>query len=96
MQKLVASLPAAMAYMSMPDLVIDFANDTCFQLVGDRGLLGRPLSEALPELAADGEEEMLARVMGTTECAAPAPSRRMTRSTCTATGTGYRSWSAER
>jgi hypothetical protein len=44
MQELVASMPAAVAYLSGPDLVIRFANDACFQLVGDRELLGRPLS----------------------------------------------------
>lgn len=67
MQELVASLPAAVAYLSGPDLVIHFANDACFQLVGDRELLGRPLSEALPELAAQGEVERLARIMETGE-----------------------------
>jgi PAS domain S-box-containing protein len=67
MQELVASLPAAVAYLSGPDLVIDFANDACFQLVGDRELLGRPLGEALPELAAQGEMETLARIMETGE-----------------------------
>ena len=49
MQELLTSLPAAVAYLSGPDLVIHFANDACFQLVGDRELLGRSLSEALPE-----------------------------------------------
>jgi PAS domain S-box-containing protein len=67
MQELMASLPAAVAYLSGPDLVIDFANDACFQLVGDRELLGRPLSEALPELAEQGEVEILARIMETAE-----------------------------
>ena len=65
MQELVASMPAAVAYLSGPDLVIRFANDACFQLVGDRELLGRPLSEALPELAEQGAVEILARIMET-------------------------------
>jgi len=63
MQELVASLPAAVAYLSGPDLAIHFANAACFQLVGDRELLGRPLSEALPELAEQGAQEILARIM---------------------------------
>ena len=67
MQELVASLPAAVAYLSGPDLVIHFANDACFHLVGDRELLGRPLSEALPELAEQGAAEILARIMETGE-----------------------------
>jgi len=65
MQELVTSLPAAVAYLSGPDLVIDFANDACVQLVGDRELVGRPLREALPELAGPGEAETLARIMET-------------------------------
>jgi PAS domain S-box-containing protein len=65
MQELVATLPAAVACLSGPDLVIDFANDACFQLIGDRELVGRPLREALPELAGPGEAETLARIMET-------------------------------
>jgi len=67
MQELVARLPAAVAYLSGPDLVIDFANDACLQLVGGRDLLGRPLIEALPELAGPGAVEMLAGIMATGE-----------------------------
>src|SRR5437773_1092579 len=51
MQELLTSLPAALAYLSGPDLIIDFANEACFRLIGDRDLLGRPLDEAFPELA---------------------------------------------
>jgi PAS domain S-box-containing protein len=67
MRELLASLPAAVAYLSGPDLIIDFANDACFRLVGDRDLLGRPVGEALPELAVQGEVETLARIMETGE-----------------------------
>jgi PAS domain S-box-containing protein len=67
MRVLIASLPAAVAYLSGPDLVIDFANDACFELVGDRDLIGRPLCEALPELAEQGEVEILTRIMETGE-----------------------------
>ena len=65
MRELLTSLPAALAFLSGPDLVIEFANDACFRLVGDRTLLGKPLSEALPELA--GGEEILAQIMNSGE-----------------------------
>jgi PAS domain S-box-containing protein len=63
MREVIASLPAAVAYLSGPDLVVDFANDACFRLVGDRDLVGRPLREALPELAEQGEVEILIRIL---------------------------------
>ena len=65
MRELIASLPAAVAYLSGPDLVIDFANEACFELVGDRDLIGRPLREALPELGEQGEIEILIRILET-------------------------------
>jgi PAS domain S-box-containing protein len=65
MRELLASLPAALAYLSRPGLVIEFANDACAQLTGGRDLLGRPLSEALPELA--DQVEVLEQVMKTGE-----------------------------
>ncbi len=61
MQELLTSLPAAVAYLSGPDLIIDFANEACFQLTGDRDLLGRPLAEAFPELA--DRMDMLHQIM---------------------------------
>jgi PAS domain S-box-containing protein len=67
MQELVASLPAAVAYLSGPDLVIDYANDACLGLVGDRALVGRPLGEALPELVTQGGVGALARIFETGE-----------------------------
>jgi PAS domain S-box-containing protein len=67
MRELIASLPAAVAYLSGPDLVIDFANDACFRLVGDRDLVGRPMREALPELGEQGEVEILVRILETGE-----------------------------
>jgi PAS domain S-box-containing protein len=65
MRELLTSLPAAVAYLSGPDLVIDFANDACFRLIGDRDILGRRLGDALPEMA--GREEILDRIMKTGE-----------------------------
>jgi PAS domain S-box-containing protein len=65
MRELIASLPAAVAYLSGPDLVVDFANDACFELVGDRDLVGKPLREALPELGEQGEIEILIQILET-------------------------------
>src|SRR5256885_14498396 len=55
MRELLTSLPAALAFLTGPDLVIEFANDACFRLAGGRNLLGRPMTEALPELADQAE-----------------------------------------
>ena len=65
MQELLTSLPAAVAYLSGPDLIIDFANEACFRLTGDRDLLGRPLAEAFPELA--DRMDILHQIMKTGE-----------------------------
>jgi len=65
MRELLTSLPAALAFLTGPDLVIEFANDACFRLVGGRNLLGRPLMEVLPELA--DQEEILVQVMNSGE-----------------------------
>jgi PAS domain S-box-containing protein len=53
------------AYLSGPDLVVDFINDACSQLIGGRDVLGKPLGEVMPELA--DEVEVLNRVMATGE-----------------------------
>jgi PAS domain S-box-containing protein len=53
------------AYLSGPDLVVDFINDACSQLIGGRDVLGKPLGEVMPELA--DEVEVLNRVMVTGE-----------------------------
>jgi len=65
MQELLTSLPAAVAYLSGPDLIIDFANEACFRLIGDRDLLGRPLDQAFPELA--DRMDILHQIMKTGE-----------------------------
>jgi len=48
---LLTSLPAAVAYLAGPDLVIDFANDAYCRLAGDRDVADMPLRQVLPELA---------------------------------------------
>lgn len=51
-------MPGSVAYVAGPDLVFQFANEEYRRIVGERELVGRPLREALPELAS----ERLARV----------------------------------
>ena len=65
MRELLTSLPAVVAYLSGPGLVVEFINDACSQLIGGRDVLGKPLDEAMPEL--HDEVEILNRVMATGE-----------------------------
>ena len=65
MRELLTSLPAVVAYLSGPGLVVEFVNDACSQLIGGRDVLGKPLGEAMPEL--HDEVEILNRVMATGE-----------------------------
>jgi len=65
MRGLLTSLPAVVAYLSGPGLVVEFINDACSQLIGGRDVLGKPLGEAMPEL--HDEVEVLNRVMATGE-----------------------------
>ena len=46
--------PSFMALLREPGHVCDFANAAYLQLIGQRPLLGLPLGEALPEIAAQG------------------------------------------
>ncbi len=60
MREMLRNLPTAAAYVAGPQLVFAFANGEYRRIVGDRELIGRPLREALPELA----PERLDRVKG--------------------------------
>ncbi len=60
-------LPAAVAYLSGPDLVFAFANEAYIELVGGREVVGQPVDEALPEIAGQGYLEMLQSVLATGE-----------------------------
>lgn len=51
MREMLRNLPTGAAYVAGPGLVFVFANREYRRIVGDRELIGRPLSEALPELA---------------------------------------------
>ena len=60
-------MPAAVAYLSGPELVFAFANDAYVELVGGRQVVGHSLREALPEIAGQGYLEMLESVLATGE-----------------------------
>ena len=49
MRELLMNLPAAVAFVSGPDLVYEFANQDYRKMFGGRPLVGLPLREALPE-----------------------------------------------
>ncbi|HEY6790817.1 MAG TPA: PAS domain-containing protein, partial [Trebonia sp.] len=65
--KLLAGLPAAVAYVAGPDLVFEFVNDACRQALGGRDVIGRPYREALPEAASQATFEALHQVLQTGE-----------------------------
>ncbi|MEJ7928716.1 ATP-binding protein [Ramlibacter sp. AN1015] len=54
--------PGFVALLKGPDFVFDMVNDAYLQLVGHRGIEGRPAFEALPDLRNQGYEELLQRV----------------------------------
>ena len=59
--------PAFMCVLRGPALVIERANEEYFRLVGRRDILGKPVSQALPEVASQGYFEILHRVYATGE-----------------------------
>lgn len=67
LRTLIEVAPAAIAVLRGPQHVFELANERYLQVVGGRDLAGRPLREALPELAAQGVLEMFDRVYQTGE-----------------------------
>ena len=63
LHELFAAVPVPVAYLAGPELVFEFANDAYRRLVGRQDLVGRPVGEALPELAAQGRAELIAAVL---------------------------------
>ena len=51
MAQLFAHAPVAIAVLRGPDHVYELANDHYHELVGGRDVVGKPIREALPELA---------------------------------------------
>ncbi len=64
---LLEKAPAFIAVMRGPDHVFELANQACHAIVGPRALIGRPVVEALPELAAQGFVAVLDHVLATGE-----------------------------
>jgi signal transduction histidine kinase len=54
-----AHAPVGVAILRGPEHVFDFANERYRELVGGRAVLGKKISEALPELAGQGIYELL-------------------------------------
>ncbi len=67
MRTLFRQSPNFMCVFRGPDLVFELANDSYRRLVGDRALIGKPVHEALPEIAGQGFFERLARVFDSGE-----------------------------
>jgi len=59
--------PAFLAVLRGPDYVFELVNTAYYQLVGHRDLIGRPVAEALPEIAGQGFLELLDGVKQTGE-----------------------------
>ncbi len=59
--------PGFMAFLAGPDHVFTMANRAYEQLVGGRGVVGKPVAAAIPEVSAQGFVELLDRVYATGE-----------------------------
>ena len=59
--------PSFLAVLRAPEWTFELANDAYYQVVGDREIVGRRLSEALPEVMDQGLVELLEEVVRTGE-----------------------------
>lgn len=57
--------PGMIAVLRGPDHVFEIVNSSYLQLVGHRDILGKPVREALPEIAAQGFPDLLNQVYAT-------------------------------
>ena len=62
-----AQSPAFLVVLRGPQHVFEFANERYYQLIGRRDLMGKPVRDALPEVAGQGFIEILDRVYATGE-----------------------------
>jgi signal transduction histidine kinase len=65
LNELFRQAPAFIAVLRGPEFVFELANESYYQLIGHREIIGKPLLEALPELRGQGFDELLATVMRT-------------------------------
>ncbi|GAA4389050.1 hypothetical protein GCM10027048_32250 [Hymenobacter coalescens] len=62
LQRVLDQAPALLCILAGPELVVEFTNAAYRQLLGGRELVGQPLGQALPELAAQGYLDLLDKV----------------------------------
>ncbi|HET7502302.1 MAG TPA: PAS domain S-box protein [Kofleriaceae bacterium] len=67
LRSLLENAPAFIAVVRGDDHVIEFVNEAFYAVVGKRELIGRPVTDALPELVGQGFFEQLDRVYATGE-----------------------------
>ncbi len=65
--RLLINAPAFICSLREPNHVIELANEKFFELVGRRDIIGKPLLEAVPEIASQGFIEILDQVYQTGE-----------------------------
>lgn len=65
MRDLFQQAPGLIAVLREPNHIFEIANDAYCELVGRRNLLGKPVREALPDLAGQGFYELLDQVHAT-------------------------------
>lgn len=65
LETIFGALPAGVAVLRGPTHVYDRINDSYWQVVGKRDILGRPVAEALPEVVGQGYIELLDEVYAT-------------------------------
>jgi PAS domain S-box-containing protein len=65
LREVFAQAPAFVAVLRGPQHVFEFANDAYLRLVGNRDIIGKSVSRALPEVAGQGFVELLDRVLTT-------------------------------
>jgi len=67
LHELFQQAPGFIAFLTGPDHVFDLTNNAYAELVGHRDLIGKPLSEALPEVVEQGFVELLDDVFNSGE-----------------------------
>src|SRR5271165_4027097 len=67
LSELLACLPAALAYVTGPDLVFEFASDSYRRGLGGREVIGHSFREAVPEMVGQLPFEALREVFKTGE-----------------------------
>lgn len=67
LRRLFEQAPGFIAFLSGPLHVFEFVNRAYYELIGSRDILGKPVREALPEIAGQGFFELLDRVYESAE-----------------------------